>query len=130
MADVDKGGTAAAAPPAGRVAVKLRLHVDTKARVGYWASRADMSDNEYMTEAIEEKIARENGDFNVPSLIVQRINEMIDRMGSLTVAQNNLQRVCLDGFGSITGLARGDDYLLDDDDGELVEGHPHVPGAE
>lgn len=107
---------------AARVRVPLRLHPDTKERAKYWAAKANVSVNEYMAEAVEEKIRRENGDYDLPTLEVARLNQLSDEMRSLSVNNANLQTVILQVFDTLMGLTRGDNYLLDDESGEIAGG--------
>lgn len=100
----------------------IRLHPDTKERAKYWAAKANVSVNEYMAEAVEEKIRRENGDYDLPTLEIARLNQLIDHMASLTTNVGNLEIVTTRGFDSLMGLTRGDNYLLDEEDGELGGG--------
>lgn len=105
-----------------RVAVKLRIHEDTKQRVDYWRrKRGYASDNEYMAEAVEEKIARENQDYDLPTLEQQRLNQLLDEIKGLSTNQANLEKIVLNMSQMIVGLARGDNYLEDDESGELAE---------
>lgn len=77
-----------------------------------------------MEEAIEEKIRRENGDYDLPTLEIARLGQLIDQMASLSTNVANLERVTVTGFDSLMGLTRGDNYLLDDEDGEIGEVGP------
>ena len=100
------------------------LHPDTDARVQYWAGKAGVSANEYIAEAVEEKIRRENGDYDLPTLEIARLGQLIDQMASLSTNVANLEQVTLTGFDSLLGLTRGDNYLLDEEDGEIGEVGP------
>ncbi len=105
-----------------RVAVKVRIHEDTKQRVEYWRKkRGYSSDNEYMAEAVEEKIARENQDYDLPTLEQQRLNQLLDEIKGLSTNQGNLERIVLNMSQMIVSLARGDNYLEDEESGELDE---------
>lgn len=104
-----------------RVRVPLRLHPDTKERAKYWASQANISVNEYATEALEEKIRRENGDYDLPTLEIARLGQLTDQIKAQAIEIANLTHVVTTGFASLMGLTRGDNYLLDEDDGELGE---------
>jgi len=105
--------------PSDRVRAPFRPRRDTYERAKYWASKAGISVNEYVAEGLEEKIARENGDYDLPTLEQARLNQLVDQVSSLSTNLANLQSVVTDGFGSLLGLTRGDNYLLDDEDGEL-----------
>lgn len=98
----------------------LRLAPDVKQRAEYWAQRRGYSSvNEYMADAVDEKIRRENLDFNIPDLLTARMNQLIDEVKANSVNTANLERVVTTGFDSLIGLTRGDSYLLDEESGEL-----------
>ena len=107
-----------------RVRETVRIHRDTKERASYWADKSNISVNEYYVEAIEEKIRRENGDYDLPTLEIARLNQLIDEIAALTTNVGNLETVTLTGFNSLMGLTRGDNYLLDDENGEIGDQGP------
>lgn len=111
----------------GRVRRQFRIHTDTLERVKYWGAKRDLTENEYFVLAIEEKIARENGDYDLPTLEIMRLNQLIDEMRANSTNVANLEAIVTSGFASLMGLTRGDSYLLDDDDGEL--GAPDTASA-
>lgn len=106
---------------ATRVAVKIRLHPDTKERVGYWATKGGISENEFMAAAVEFYIAYQNGDYPLATLEMARLGQLVDQMASLTRNVNNLDHTVSTGMDSLLGLTRGGSYLLDDESGELHE---------
>jgi len=116
------GAGASVATSTDRVRKQIRLHSDTAERVAYWADRHELVENEYLCEAVEEKIARENGDYDLPTLEQNRLNQLIDEIKALSTNAKNLEGVVVSGFGSLLGLTRGDNYLLNDEDGELNSG--------
>lgn len=103
-----------------RVRKSIRLHPDTVQQVDYWRGKSGLAENEFFVEAIEEKIARMNGDYNVPDLFLQRMNQLIDEVRANSTTNANLERVVTSGFDSLLGMARGDVYLADDESGELL----------
>lgn len=105
-----------------RVRRFARLHPDTAERIKYWSARRDLNEQEYIEMAIENQIARENGDYNLPLLEQQRLNQIVDEVRSLSTNVANLEAVTTSGFKSVLGLAVGDSYLMDDDSGELNSG--------
>ena len=119
--------TTQAEPDTGRVRRQFRIHTDTLELVKYWGSKRDLTENEYFVLAIEEKIARENGDYDLPTLEIMRLNQLIDEMRANSTNVANLEAIVTSGFASLMGLTRGDSYLLDDDDGEL--GAPDTASA-
>jgi len=124
---VKQNGVDARREPSGRKrqavgphAVKIRVHPDVHERSKYWAQRHGLSANEYMALAVEEKIARENGDYDLPALEIQRLNQLIDQMAAMSSNVQNLEIVVVSGFDSLLGLTRGDSFYLLDEDGELT----------
>lgn len=105
-----------------RVRVAVRLPRDTDQRARYWAARDDISVNEYIVEAVEEKIRRENSDYDLPTLEQARLNQLIDEVVSLSTNVANLESVTTNGFDALMGLTRGDNYLLDPEEGEIGAG--------
>lgn len=104
----------------GRQGMFIRLDPDDKQRAKYWADKRGFSSvNEYVAEAVVEKIRRENLDYDLPTLEIARLNELVDQVAALAKNSANLERVVTTGFDSLIGLTRGDNYLLDDEDGEL-----------
>ena len=104
----------------GAKAFSLRLHPETYERVKFWADRnGSVSMNEWIVESIEQRIARANGDYDLPTAEIARLNQLIDAYNALADTVANLEKVVLAMSESITGLARGDSYLLDAEDGEL-----------
>ena len=102
-----------------RVRKTLRFHPDTVERVKYWCAKRGLDENDYLVLAVEEKIARENGDYNLPSLEAQRLNQLIDEQKANSASIASLEQIVVSGFDSLLGLTRGDSYLLDAESGEL-----------
>lgn len=123
VSDTTSAEGATASGPVQRVARKIRLHPDVDARAQYWADAAGFpSVNEFMALAVEEKIARMNGDYDLPTLEIQRLNQLIDEMRAISSNVTNLEHVVVNGFDSLIGLTRGDSYLQDAEGGELDMG--------
>jgi predicted DNA-binding protein len=102
-----------------RVRVTVRVAPDLSQRVSYWADKAGISTNEYVIEAIESAIRRENADYDLPTLEIARLEQLKDVVASLSSDVQNLTAMTQTGFDSLAGLTRGDNYLMDDEDGEL-----------
>lgn len=110
------------APASGadsRVRVTVRLSPDEHQRVQYWAHKRGCSVNDYVTDAVDACIRRENGDYDLPVLEIARLNQLIDEQRALSVNVENLERSVTSVFESFLGLARGDNYLLDTETGDL-----------
>ncbi|MBL1115506.1 hypothetical protein JK364_24350 [Streptomyces sp. 110] len=104
----------------GRQGMFVRLDPDDKQRAEYWAGKRGFSSvNEYVAEAVVEKIRRENLDYDLPTLEIARLNELVDQLATLAKNSANLERVVTTGFDSLIGLTRGDSNYLLDEDSEL-----------
>ena len=109
----------------------VRMHTETAETAAFLATRANgegskgISLNEYIVEAVEEKIARDCGHIpDVDNLVVNRINQLNDEVRSLSTTVDNLSSVAVNGFDSIIRMGRGDNFLLDmeaTESGELNE---------
>lgn len=99
----------------------FRQSADERQRTEYWAAKRGMTFNEYVSEAVAEQIRRENLDYDLPTLEIARLNELVDQMRALATSHGNLERVVVSGFESLIGLTRGDsNYLSDNENGELT----------
>lgn len=96
-----------------RAQIRVRLDADTLERVKYWASRADMSVNEYVERAIELKCRRDSGDYDLPDLTVARIAQLVEAQAKTQSDIANLSDVVTSSMRALLQLTRGDNYLLD-----------------
>lgn len=98
----------------------LRARVDEEMyqRVQYWAEKRRCSVNEYLNLSLDHMIRWENQDYELPTLEQQRLNQLINSINALTSDVRCLEHITTNGFKSLIGLTRGDNYLLDED-GEL-----------
>lgn len=103
-----------------RLRKTMRLHKDTVQQVEYWRKKEGLTETEFYVQAVEEKVARMNGDYDLPTLEIQRLNQLIDEIRALSTNAANLEIVVNNGFDSLIGMTRGDSYLLDQEDGELA----------
>ena len=99
--------------------VTVTLDSDTYERLKYWADKHECSINEYLKESLERSIKYENRDYDLPEMEVQRLNQLIDVIAVLSSDVQSLESIVTSGFDSLLGLTRGDNYLLEDEDGEL-----------
>lgn len=91
----------------------------TYLNVVYWAKKTGVSLNDFFRDALAHYISFQNKDYDLPSLEIQRLNQLIDSMAVLSSNINSLEKVVVSGFDSLISLTRGDNYLLDEDDGEI-----------
>jgi predicted DNA-binding protein len=92
---------------------------DTFERLQYWADKKGISINQYLNEAIDDKIAWENQDYPLPTLEQARLNQLVDNISILSSNVKSLESVITSGLDSLLGLTRGDNYLLEHEDGEI-----------
>lgn len=97
----------------------IRLFEDDYERVKYWATQKQCSVNEYVQDALVTQIKRENYDYDIPDVQIARLNQLIDVVLSLSSNVKLLEQVTTSGFDSLLGLTRGDNYLLEHEDGEI-----------
>lgn len=97
-------------------AMTIRLDPELMANVEYWAARKEMSKNEYIVWAVNHAIAWENRDYDLPTAEIQRLNQLVDAMESLSSNVRALEDMTQAGFDSLLGLTRGDNYLLEEDE--------------
>lgn len=98
----------------------VRLPESLYKNLMYWATRHQMNGNDYIIEAIEMAIRHENKDYDLPTLEIARLNQLIDGLAVLSQNVYSLEHIVTCGFDSLTNLTRGDNYLLESEDGELV----------
>lgn len=81
-------------------------------RIKYWASHEGLSTSQFVVEATLHYIDEMNGNYDLPKLEIQRLNQLVDTVSALTVATSALVDVCSNGFGTMERLATGEmDYL-------------------
>lgn len=99
--------------------IAFRIPETTAEKLRYWSAKRGMSMNEYVLDAIRRQIAWENQDYPLPTLEQARLNQLVAGFNQLAANQGNLERIITAGFDSLLGLTRGENYLIDDEDGEL-----------
>lgn len=88
-------------------------------RICYWAEKHELSVSEYVHDAVLLAIAHENQDYDIPDILVQRLNQVISGQENILSNVDGLAEVVESSMSSLLSLTRGDNYLLDDDDGTL-----------
>lgn len=96
--------------------IRATIQKDTYQQMLYWSKKRGCSINEYLTMAVEHMIAWENQDYDLPTLEQQRLNQLIDTIGALSSDIRCLETITSEGFKSLIGLTRGDNYLLEEGD--------------
>lgn len=89
---------------------------ETFQTVTYWAKTKKITVNDLLRDAIDYYIAYQNKNYDLPTLEIQRLNQLVDVISVLSSDINSLEKVVTSGFDSLTSLTRGDNYLLDEKD--------------
>lgn len=88
---------------------------NTYERVKYWSDKRGLSINDYVRLAVDNQIKYENRDFDVPDILITRLNQMQGLLKDLESSNDNLNQTVIKGFDSLIGLTRGENYLLEDE---------------
>lgn len=97
----------------------MRLHEGQLDDLEYWADKFGASKSEFLTDAMYHYIAWVKSDYDLPTAEIVRLNQLIDAMESLVVSNRNLEGTVINGFDSLIGLTKGDNYLIEDESGEI-----------
>lgn len=97
----------------------MRMHPEDHQQLVYWASQFEMDRTEFLLESMRHYIKWRNQDYDLPTAEIQRLNQLIDAIQNLTVSQSNVERSVISGIDAMLGMIRGDNYLVDEEDGEL-----------
>ena len=99
--------------------VQVVLNDEDFERLKHFAKKKECTINDYVYEAILFLNKWELGDVDLPTLEVQRLNQLCDTMQILSSNVHSLEQVITSGFDSLLGLTRGEKYLLEEQDGSL-----------
>lgn len=97
----------------------LRLYESDFEKLSYWANKQGISINEFVPVMLEQYIAIANGDYELPTLEVKRLNQLIESQSVMSRDMQSLTSVVISGFDSLLKLTKGDNYLLEGEDGEV-----------
>ncbi|MEK4277729.1 hypothetical protein [Paenibacillus sp. FSL R7-0026] len=98
----------------------MRLLKDDKAFVVYWAEMFDMDVTELMITSVRHYVSWKNKDFDLPTAEMQRLNQLIDAMESMASSNEKLSNTVINGFDAMMGMMRGDNYLIEPENGDLI----------
>lgn len=91
--------------------VTMTVTADEYARLTFWAEKHQMSINEYLHECFVHMIDYENGVYDAPTIVQERMNLVIDAVTMNSSKLDSLSQFIISGFESLLAAARGDDYL-------------------
>ena len=98
------------------IRIRATIDKDIYMQIVYWAKERDMSINEYLAHAVEKTIDYECKNYDLPTLEIARLNQLIDVITCLSANTKALEETIISGFDSLLGLTRGDNYLLNSED--------------
>lgn len=99
--------------------VNMRMYEADYNKLTYWSDAFGMGRTELLLEAMRHYIAHRNKDYDLPAAEIQRLNQMVDAVNNLATNQALLQQTLVNGLDALLGIARGDNYLSDKEDGSL-----------
>lgn len=102
-----------------RTRITAMVDEDMHASMLYWAKKQGITINELLRNAVNLYISYQNKDYDLPSLEIQRLNQLTDLISTLSYNIGSLEKITVAGFDSLISLTRGDNYLLEPDDGEI-----------
>ena len=94
--------------------VTTTLSDEEFATLQHWADMDEVSINDFIHEAIDFRIKWKQKDYPLEPLEVQRLNQLVDIVLTLSSNIGSLERVVVSGFDSLVGLGRGDNCLLEE----------------
>lgn len=99
--------------------VTLRFGDKDYEKLQYWAKKSAMSVNEFAVVMLELYIDIQNGNYQLPTLEVQRLNQLIEHQAVMSRNLKSLESIVISGFDSLLSLTKGDNYLLEEDADDL-----------
>ncbi|MGX1266764.1 hypothetical protein RKD55_004708 [Rossellomorea marisflavi] len=97
----------------------MRLYPADSQFLVYWADQYGMDQTEFLITAMRHFVKWKNQDYDLPTAEIQRLNQMVDAVENLVVSTNHLEKSVVNGFDAMLGIIRGDNYLIEEEDGEL-----------
>ena len=97
----------------------MRMHPTDYGKLVYWSEQFGMDRTEFLITSMYHYIKWRNGDYDLPTAETQRLNQMIDAVQLLATNQANLEGSVINGFDAMLGIIRGENYLVEEDNGEL-----------
>lgn len=95
------------------VTVSMRVNSTLNEQLRYWSNKRELTLSEYMIDAVREKIARENGDYDLPTLEAARLAQIVDELRTQSVTIKNLETTISSMLESIIMLSRDPKYMVE-----------------
>ena len=119
MADTEPNEGAKAPKPTGGNAPGdlVQRHVRFERRLSELidanAKAASMTASEYIAAAVADRVRRDAGFIDAPTMVDTRLAELTEKVVSLEHTVETMGRTALASLRGISDLARGDSYLAD-----------------
>lgn len=91
----------------------IRLDPDTHERTRYWAGKRQLSLAAYIELALAEKIARENGDYDLPAAEILRLQQLIAGQHAMATELSLLRQTVMNYSRLMDSLCHGDNIFED-----------------
>ena len=98
--------------------VSFALPKELLLAIDQWAKEYGCSRTEFIILALERQVDWSNKNFDIPSAMEKRINQLIDTIIVLSENVKSLEDLTISGFDSLVNLTRGDNYLLEETEDE------------
>lgn len=93
----------------------VRMDENTYQRVAALAKENETTVNEVVLTALDRYVASERGYYDIPDILVQRTNQLVDVVMELTSRLDIMERNISGTLNEIATLAHGDNYLLEEE---------------
>ncbi|MGX1195867.1 hypothetical protein [Metabacillus sp. SLBN-84] len=100
--------------------VNMRLYPEDYNYLLHWSERFGMDQTEFLISAMYHYVKWRNQEYDLPTAEIQRLNQMVDAVHNLVVSHEHLEKSVVNGFDAMLGIIRGDNYLVEEEDGELT----------
>lgn len=93
----------------------VRLNEKDYERLAYWAEKKGYDINAFIPVLLDRYVGIENGDYELPVLEVQRLNQLVELISVMSRNIQSLETITVNGFDSLLQLTHGDSYFVDAD---------------
>lgn len=100
-------------PSNGTVRVTLRLPAEDYDKLTALAEHNKLSINKFVSDIIDFYQLTHYGNYELPSLEIQRLNQIVERLDRLELSHKTLTKIVVDSFSDLLKLTHGDNYLLE-----------------
>lgn len=91
----------------------VRMTEDLYNSINYWAEKKGVKVTDYIRDALLLQIKRDNKDYDLPSLEVHRLNQIIDTLEMVSANMSCLQDIVQSNFVNLMTVVNGTNYLMD-----------------